>query len=139
MTRMELAEGLKKELNEESGWGFEIFKVDGTDEIYVQSVISNSSGLTVNIAYLLFADKDGNEKLHLTVSSFEPEKYNPDVLQVVLNHGVNVDFVKVYQAENRFGLSLMTSSERLKGDITLIYDTMIGMLDVMANYLSNWR
>ena len=52
-------------------------------------------------------------------------KYNPDVLQVVLEKGANVDFVKVYRADDRFGLSYITGVERVTGDITYIYDTMI--------------
>ena len=77
--------------------------------------------------------------MHLTVSSFDMRKYNPDVLQVVLEKGANVDFVKVYRADDRFGLSYITGVERVTGDITYIYDTMIGMLDVMGEYLAHAR
>lgn len=139
ISRMSIAQGLREELNEESGWGFEITRVDGTDEVLVQTVISNSTGLTVNLAYLLFTDQEGNESVQLTVSAFDMSKCNPDVLQVVLDKGVNVDFVKVYRAEDRFGLSYITSIKRITGDITIIYDTMIGMLDVMAEYLTHAR
>ena len=139
ISRMSIAQGLREELNEESGWGFEISRVDGTDEVLVQTVISNSTGLTVNLAYLLFTDSEGNDSVQLTVSAFEMQKFNPDVLQVVLGKGVNVDFVKVYRADDRFGLSYITSIKRITGDITIIYDTMIGMLDVMAEYLSHAR
>ena len=139
ISRMSIAQGLREELNDESGWGFEITRVDGTDEVLVQTVISNSTGLTVNLAYLLFTDQEGNESVQLTVSAFDMSKCNPDVLQVVLDKGVNVDFVKVYRAEDRFGLSYITSIKRITGDITIIYDTMIGMLDVMAEYLTHAR
>ena len=139
ISRMSIAQGLRAELNEESGWGFEISKVDGTDEILVQTVISNATGLTVNIAYLLYTDADGRNSVQLTVSAFEMQKFNPDVLQVVLGKGTNVDFVKVYRADDRFGLSYISSIKRLTGDITIIYDTMIGMLDVMTEYLTHAR
>jgi hypothetical protein len=139
LSKMDIAKGLRAELNEESGWGFEISKVEGTDEVLVQTVISNSSGLTVNLAYLLFTDTEGNDKVQLTVSAFEMQKFNPDVLQVVLDKGTNVDFVKVYRADDRFGLSYISGIGRVTGDITIIYDTMIGMLDVMAEYLSHAR
>ena len=139
LTRMEIATGLRAELNDESGWGFEISKVEGTNEIIVQTVITNSAGISVNLAYLLFTDLEGKDKVHLTVSSFDMRKYNPDVLQVVLEKGANVDFVKVYRADDRFGLSYITGVERVTGDITYIYDTMIGMLDVMGEYLAHAR
>lgn len=139
LSRMEIAQGLRAELNDESGWGFEISKVEGTNEIIVQTVITNSAGISVNLAYLLFTDMEGKDKVHLTVSSFDMVKYNPDVLQVVLGKGTNVDFVKVYRADDRFGLSYITGAERVTGDITYIYDTMIGMLDVMGEYLAHAR
>lgn len=139
LSRMDIAQGLRAELNEESGWGFEISRVEGTSEIIVQTVITNSAGISVNLAYLLFTDLEGKERVHLTVSSFDMRKYDPDVLQVVLGKGQNVDFVKVYHADDRFGLSYITGIERVTGDITYIYDTMIGMLDVMGTYLSHAR
>lgn len=139
LSKWDIGIGLREELNDESGWGFEISKVEGTDEVLVQTVISNSSGLTVNLAYLLFTDQDGNDKVQLTVSAFDMRKYNPDVLNVVLGKGQNVDFVKVYRAEDRFGLSYISGIHRVTGDITFIYDNMIGMLDVMAEYLTHAR
>ena len=51
-----------------------------TNEIIVQTVITNSAGISVNLAYLLFTDLEGKDKVHLTVSSFDMRKYNPDVL-----------------------------------------------------------
>ena len=115
LSRMDIAKGLRAELNDESGWGFEISKVEGTNEIIVQTVITNSAGISVNLAYLLFTDLEGKDKVHLTVSSFDMRKYNPDVLQVVLEKGANVDFVKVYRADDRFGLSYITGVERVTG------------------------
>ena len=47
--------------------------------------------------------------------------------------------MKVYRADDRFGLSYITGVERVTGDITYIYDTMIGMLDVMGQYLAHAR
>lgn len=139
LSRMDIATGLRAELNDESGWGFEISKVEGTNEIIVQTVITNSRGISVNLAYLLFTDLEGQERVQVTVSSFDMVKYNPDVLQVVLENGTNVDFVKVYKADDRFGLSYITGVHRVTGDITYIYDTMIGMLDVMGEYLAHAR
>jgi len=139
LSKWEIGLGLREELNDESGWGFEISKVEGTDEVLVQTVISNSSGLTVNLAYLLFTNNEGKDQVQLTVSSFDMRKYNPDVLNVVLSKGQNVDFVKVYRAEDRFGLSYISGIHRVTGDITFIYDNMIGMLDVMADYLKHAR
>ena len=50
LSRMDIAKGLRAELNDESGWGFEISKVEGTNEIIVQTVITNSAGISVNLA-----------------------------------------------------------------------------------------